>query len=218
MLRFWKSKREPNQHIDEMVEEASQGKVSRRRLVAALTALGVSASAAATFAAASEWQQRQKHNVQKHDQHLAAQKQGANTMPNSAPTPGALNDPAFQNRLDTILEDYRPDAIVKDMLSREPIQGYAAIRRHKAAEFLNFSKLNFQITHRAAVGDQVVAEWVASGVLTGEFKGLTGNGDAFEIPGVTVVLRDAHGKIIKESIYYNLSYVQRYLRYTPASE
>lgn len=218
MRRFWMSKREPKRPIDEMVERASQGKVSRRHLVAALTAVGVSASAAATFVAAAEWKQRQQHNVQKHDQHLAAQKHGANSTPNTAPTSQSLNDPELQKKLDAILQDYRPDAVVNDMLSRDPIQGYDAIRLHKAQEYLNFSKLDFQITRREAVGDQVVAEWVASGVLTGEFKGLTGNGDSFQIPGVTVVTRDAYGKIMKESIYYNLSYVQRYLRYSPVAE
>jgi hypothetical protein len=217
MRRFWKSRRMPEQHIDEMVEQAGQGKVSRRHLVAALTTLGVSASAGATLVAAAEWKQRQKHNVQKHDQHLAAQKHGTNSTPDAAPTSDALNDPALQKKLDAILQDYRPDAVVKDMLALEPIQGYDAIRMHKAQELLNFSKLDFQITRRSAVGDQVIAEWVASGVLTGEFKGLTGNGDSFEIPGVTVVSRDAHGKIMQESIYYNLSYVQRYLHYNPAS-
>lgn len=217
MRRFWKSKRISEQHIDEIVEQAGQGRVSRRHLVAALTTLGVSASAAATFVAAVEWKQHQQHNVQKHDQHLAAQKHGANSTPNSAPTSDVLNDPALQKKLDAILQDYRPDAVVKDMLSSEPIQGYDAIRLHKAQELLSFSKLDFKITGRSAVGDQVIAEWVASGVLTGEFKGLTGNGDSFEIPGVTVVSRDVHGKIMQESIYYNLSHVQRYLRYNSAS-
>jgi steroid delta-isomerase-like uncharacterized protein len=230
MRRFWHSKRQPEQRIDEMVELASKGKLSRRRLVASLTAVGVSASAAATFVAAAEWLKSHEHatqapsspreqqNLQRHDQHLSAQKQGSNLTPNAAPSTDALSDPALRERLDAMLHDYHPDALVEDMLSRAPIQGHEAIRAHKAQEFLSFSSLDFRITRRSAVGDQVVAEWVASGTLNGEFKGLIGNGESFEIPGVTVVSRNAEGKIVKESIYYDLTHVQRYLRFKPTAE
>jgi hypothetical protein len=217
MGRFRKSRRVPEQSIDEMVEQASQGKLSRRHLVASLATVGVSASAAATIVAATEWIQREQHNIQKHDQHLSTQKRAVNSTRNTVLTVEALSDPALQGRLDAVLQDYHPDAVVEDMLSLEPIRGYEAIRLHKAQEFLSFSKLDFQITSRYAVGEQVIAEWVASGTLDGEFKGLTGNGEAFEIPGLTIVSRDAAGKIIKESIYYNLSHVQRYLRFTAVS-
>src|SRR5215469_6082389 len=217
MGRFRKSKRVPEQSIDEMVEQASQGKLSRRHLVASLATVGVSASAAATIVAATEWIQREQHNIQKHDQHLTTQKRAVNSTRNTVLTAGALSDPALQARLDTILQDYHPDAVVEDMLSLVPIKGHEAIRLHKAQEYLSFSNLDFQITRRYAVRDQVIAEWVASGILDGEFKGLTGNGESFEIPGVTIVSRDAAGKIVKESMYYNLSHVQRYLRFTPVS-
>jgi steroid delta-isomerase-like uncharacterized protein len=225
MKRFWTPMREPEQRIDEMVELASKGKLSRRRLVASLTAVGVSASAASTVVAAAEWMRnhnratqapksgQEQHNLQHHDQHLSAQLHGANSTPNAAPTLEALNHPALQEKLNAILQDYHPNAVVEDMLSRDPIQGHDAIRLHKAQEYLSFSKLDFRIVSRYAVHDQVVAEWVASGTLNGEFKGLIGNGDAFEIPGLTVVSRDAQGKIVKESIYYNLTQVQRYLRF-----
>jgi hypothetical protein len=224
MKKFWKPMRAPEQRIDDMVELASKGKLSRRRLVTSLTALGASASAVATFVAASEWlgqQQRttqspatpqEQQNLQQHDQHLAAQTSGANSTPTAAPTPKAMSDPELQAKVNAILQDYHPDAVVEDMLSRTPIQGHAAIGVHKAQEYLSFSKLNIQLTRRYAINDQVVAEWVATGKLDGEFKGLVGQGEAFEIPGVTVVTRDANGKILKESIYYNLAHVQTYLR------
>jgi hypothetical protein len=218
MVRFRKSKGEPEQRIDEMVEQASHGKLSRRHLVTSLAAVGVTASATATIVAAAEWIQREQHNIQKHDQHLATQKQAVNSTRNTVLTEEVLNAPALRGRLDAVLQDYHPDAVVEDMLSLKPIKGYEAIRLHKAQEFLSFSNLDFQITRRYAVGGQLIAEWVASGILNGEFKGLIGNGESFEIPGVTVVSRDAAGKIVKESIYYNLSHVQRYLRFTPVSD
>lgn len=40
MSNFWKPKRAPEQNIDTLVELASKGKISRRRLIASLTALG----------------------------------------------------------------------------------------------------------------------------------------------------------------------------------
>jgi hypothetical protein len=40
-------------------------------------------------------------------------------------------------------------------------------------------------------------------------------GSPFEISGVTLVSRDARGKIVKESIFYNLAHVQRYLGTLP---
>jgi hypothetical protein len=129
-----------------------------------------------------------------------------------------MNDPALQARLDAIVGDYHPHAIVEDMLTPASIQGHDAIRLHKGQEYLSFSSLDFRLTRRYAVKDQVVAEWVASGRLNGEFKGLVGNGERFEIPGVTVVTRDAQGKIVKESIYYELAHVQRYLRVIPSPQ
>jgi len=211
------------QPLDEIVEQASAGKVSRRRLIATLTALGVSASATATVVSAAEWIHHHPsgapgggapHDLQQHrqhQQHIVTQTEGANATPNAAFTPAALRDPALQARLDAIMHDYHPDAVVHDILSGGSIQGHDAIRVHKAQEFLSFSNLDFEVTRRYAVQDQVVAEWVARGILHGEFKGLVGNGSPFEIPGVTLVSRDARGKIVKESIYYNLAHVQRYL-------
>ena len=219
------------QPLDDLVEQASTGKVSRRQLIATLTALGVSASATATVVGAAEWihhhpsgapaggaphilPQHRQHQ-QLHQQHIVTQTQFANATPNAAFTPAALRDPALQARLDVIMHDYHPDAVVHDMLSGGSIQGHDAIRAHKAQEFLSFSNLDFEVTGRYAVQDQVVAEWVARGILHGEFKGLVGNGGPFEIPGVTLVSRDARGKIVKESIYYNLAHVQRYFGTSP---
>jgi steroid delta-isomerase-like uncharacterized protein len=223
---FWHRQPPSEQPLDEIIEQASTGKVSRRRLIATLTALGVSASAAGTFAGAAEWMHHQKTGApgggapqglqqhrqhRQHQQHIEAQCQGANATPNAAFTHTALCDPALQARLDAIVQDYHPDAVVHDMLSGGPIQGHDAIRARKAQEFLSFSNLDFEVTRRYTVQDQMVAEWVARGILNGEFKGLVGNGSSFEIPGVTLVSRDAQGKIVKESIYYNLAHVQRYL-------
>ncbi|HEX8917830.1 MAG TPA: ester cyclase [Chloroflexota bacterium] len=229
MKSFWKPVPEPQQNIDDVMQQAREGKVSRRRLITSLTALGVSASAAGTIGAAAEWLRsrdrsapaqggQEQRNIQQHDHHITTQLHAANSTPNAAPTPEALSHPALQARVDALLQDYHPEAIVEDMLSALPIVGHDAIRLHKAQEFLSFSKLNFRMISRYAVKDQVVAEWVASGVLDGEFKGLIGNGDAFEIPGVTVVSRDAAGKIVKESIYYNLAHVQRHLRFKTVAE
>ncbi len=223
MRGFWQRQLPSKQPLDEIVEQACTGKVSRRRLIATLAALGVSASAAATFVGATEWMHDHKagapgggvpqspHHLRQHQQHIVTQAEGANATPNAAFTHAARNDPALQARLEAIVQDYHPDAVVHDMLSNGPIQGHDAIRAHKAQEFLSFSNLNFEVTRRYAVQDQVVAEWVAHGTLDGEFKGLVGNGSSFEIPGVTLVARDAQGKIVNESIYYNLTHVQRYL-------
>jgi steroid delta-isomerase-like uncharacterized protein len=219
------------QPLDDLVERASTGNVSRRQMIAILTALGVSASATATIVGAAEWihhhpsgepggrapqilPQHRQHQ-QLHQQHIVTQTQFSNATPNAAFTPAALRDPALQARLDAIMHDYHPDAVVHDMLAAGPIQGHDAIRTHKAQEFLSFSNLDFEVTRRYAVKDQVVAEWVARGILHGEFKGLVGNGSFFEIPGVTLVSRDAQGKIVKESIYYNLAHVQHYLGTSP---
>jgi SnoaL-like domain len=177
--------------FDEIVEQASAGKVSRRQLIATLTALGLSASATATVVGAAEWihhhlsgapgggaphdlQHHQQLHQQLHQQHIVTQSEGANATPNAAFTPAAVRDPALQARLDMIMQDYHPDAVVHDKLSGGSIQGHDAIRAHKAQEFLSFSNLDFEVTRRYAVQDQVVAEWVARGILHGEFKGLVG--------------------------------------------
>ena len=55
-----------------------------------------------------------------------------------------------------------------------------------------------------------MVEWVASGTHAHDYPGLAATGRAFSIPGVTVVVR-RDGKIVRESLYYDMAEVQRQL-------
>jgi len=66
------------------------------------------------------------------------------------------------------------------------------------------------VTNRVVHGNQVTAEWVAEGVHTGDLPGLPASGLSFSIRGVTVVIRH-NGKIVRESLYYDVNELHRQL-------
>ena len=219
MKAFWNKKRAEYSRVEDMVDLASQGKLWRRRFVTTLTAMGASATAVATFVVAAEQISQRNHqvtrpanspveqqNLQSHDQHLAAQSRSNDP---ATPTPSSQSD--LHQHLDAFMADYHPEAVVEDMLLGGAIQGHAAIRDHKAQEFASLQGVRIDIQHRFAVGNEVVAEWVASGVLNGTFLGITGAQKPFAVRGLTVVTRDTNGQITRESLYYDLSEVERQL-------
>lgn len=195
-----------NETIPQMVEDVRNGKMSRRHMIATLTALGLSSAGIGAIAAVASralaakpaaqhkpqqhtTQQGVTHPIQQHDQHLAYQTQG--------------NIPALQ-------QDYAADAMVEDSMYAEPFVGHAAIMGRKGVGMSAIPDLRIQLTNRILQGDQLTVEWVASGTHSGDFPSLPATGRAFSIPGVTVVVR-REGKIVRESLYYDMGEVQRQL-------
>ena len=85
--------------------------------------------------------------------------------------------------------------------------GREAIMARKNAGFTSMPDLKIAVTNRVVHGDQLTVEWVASGTHTRDYPGLPATGRAFSIPGVTVVVR-RDGKIVRESLYYDMAEVQ----------
>lgn len=189
--------------IPQMVEDVRAGKMPRRNFITALTALGLSAAGAATIAtvAAShafaskpsmvlhpaEEISVESRNLQLHDRHLVNQTQG--------------NTDAMSN-------DYAENAVVEDSMHREAFVGRAAIMQRKG--IMSFPDLQIKVNNRVAYGPQVSVEWEASGTHTTSFPGFPATGRPFSFHGVTVVIRH-DGKIVRESIYYNMEEVRRQL-------
>lgn len=187
--------------IPEMVEKVREGKMDRRKLIKTLTLMGISATGAGAIAAvaarqiAANFTQQshgdsnpQKH-LQQHDQHLAHQSTGD---------------------IQQLHHDYHEDAIVEDSMYPHPFVGRTAIMTRKSAGFTAMPNLKIAVTNRVAHGDQLSVEWVATGTHTSDYPGLPATGRSFSIPGVTVVVR-RHGKIVRESLYYDMLEVQRQL-------
>jgi steroid delta-isomerase-like uncharacterized protein len=187
--------------IQQIVENARQGKVSRRQLVQALTAMGIStAGVGAIVAAASNPSplrslpavnpaEDSATHLQLHDQHLTHQGQG--------------NTSALYN-------DYADHAVVEDSMYAVPIVGRAAIIARKSLGFAAASNVQLTVLNRIAVGNQVTVEWVATGIHTGDLPGLPATNRSFTLRGVTVVIRE-RGKIIRESLYYDVADLYRQL-------
>ncbi len=66
------------------------------------------------------------------------------------------------------------------------------------------------VTNRIVHDNQLTVEWTATGTHKGDFPGLPASGRPFSIHGVTVVVRE-NGKIVRESIYYDMAEVHRQL-------
>jgi steroid delta-isomerase-like uncharacterized protein len=180
--------------IPEQVRMVRNHKLSRRKLLIGLSALGVTAGAAATIAAAtkrpatSHPTQSQGQHFQKHDQHITTQVRG---------------DIAGH------MADYAPHAIVEDPLFAAPFVGIGAITQRFAAEVAAVPNRTLRITNRVLHDDQLIVEWVAAGTHAQDFLGIGQPGRSYELTGVTVVIRGEDGKIVRESHYYDADALRR---------
>lgn len=186
--------------IPQMVEDVRKGKMTRRRLITTLSAMGISTVGVGAIVAASAQQQgsapvpqtshpaqQQQKHIQLHQQHLTHQASG-NT--------GALQ------------HDYAEHAVVEDGMYPEPIIGRTAIMARKSTGFAAVSDFQLQITSRVVHGNQLSAEWVATGTHSGDLPGMPATGRRFTLRGITVSVRQ-DGKIVREAIYYDLDHLRR---------
>jgi steroid delta-isomerase-like uncharacterized protein len=187
--------------IPEMVDDVRTGKMDRRTMMKTLAIMGISAAGAGAIAAVAARQltasftqhmngdsDGQDH-LQQHDQHLLHQSTG---------------------NVQQLQHDYHEDAIVEDSMHPHPIVGRAAIIARKNTGFTAMPDLQIKVTNRIVRGDQLTVEWMASGTHSRDYPGLPATGRAFAIPGVTVVVR-RDGKIVRESLYYDMAEVHHQL-------
>jgi len=183
--------------IPQLIDNVRAGKMSHGQLVQTLTAMGISPSGARIIAAAAQTipatpipgmdvKEDEALQLQLHDRHLEVR--------------NARDVSALQN-------DYAEDAIVEGSMFPQPFVGRAAIVARIDAEAVAFPDLRVQMTNRVVHGNQVTVEWVATGTHTGDFPGFPASGRSFSIPGVTVVIRE-RGKIVRESLYYDMDVVR----------
>jgi steroid delta-isomerase-like uncharacterized protein len=183
--------------IPQLVDNVRIGKMTHSQLVQTLTAMGISASGARIIADAArtipvtpiprmDAQEDEALQLQLHNRHLEVR--------------NAHDVSALQN-------DYADDAVVEGSMFPQPFVGRAAIAARIDAEMVAFPDLQVQMTNRVVHGNQVTVEWLATGTHTGDFSGFPASHRSFSIPGVTVVIRE-HGKIVRESLYYDMEVVR----------
>jgi steroid delta-isomerase-like uncharacterized protein len=187
--------------IPEMVDDVRAGKMDRRTLIKNLTLMGISAAGTGAIAAVAARQiasnfthyvtgdSNAHQHLQQHDQHLLDQVTG---------------------NIQQLQHDYHENAIVEDSMYPHPFVSREAIMARKSAGFAAMPDLKITVTNRIVQGDQLTVEWVASGTHTSDYPGLSATGRTFSIPGVTVVVRQ-NGKIVRESLYYDMAEVGRQL-------
>jgi steroid delta-isomerase-like uncharacterized protein len=188
--------------IHRMVESVRAGKLPRRQLVKALTAMGISTAGVTAIASSATvnpavtvqhpgvnvTEDEQKH-LQMHDQHVANQSQG---------------------NLSALHNDYAENAVVEDNMYSVPIVGRAAIIARKSMGLSAVTDAQITVTNRIAIGNQVTVEWLAKGLHTGDLPGLPATGRPYTLRGVTVVVRE-DGKVVHEALYYDLADLTRQL-------
>ena len=205
--------------IEQLIQRVQRHDLSRGRFIAVLAGLGASATGIATLLASVEpagaatrgprpaplHSATQHHNKNLHVAHV--RRQGSATH-HSAPG-GSLSADHAQ-RLQAIVEDYAPHAVVEDPLFAAPIVGKEAIAARKLAEMQGMRGVTIDVTHRFAYHNQVVAEWLLRGTHEGAVFGYPATGRQIEVRGVTVVTRE-NGKITRESLHYDVADVHRQL-------
>ncbi len=183
--------------IPQMVEELRAGTLPRRQFIRSLTAMGITATGATVVAAVAASRafaskpapvtqaDEATQQIHLHQQHIAKQAQGD---------------------LGSLQHDYATHAVVEDSMFNQPFVGRSAIMQRKSITALG--DLSINVTNRVVQGSQLTVEWVATGTHTTDFPGMPATGRAFSIRGVTVVIRQ-NGKIVRESIYYDMEEVKR---------
>jgi steroid delta-isomerase-like uncharacterized protein len=189
------------QTIPEMVDDVRAGKMDRRTLIKRLTVMGLSVVGAGAIAAVAGRQiashvaqpapgdNNGQLHIRQHNDHLIHQSTG---------------------NIQHLQHDYHENAIVEDSLYPYPIVGREAIMQRKNAGFAAMPDVKINVTGRIVSGDQLTVEWVATGTHQADYPGLPASGRSFSIPGVTVVVRK-NGKIVRESLYYDMNEVYRQL-------
>ena len=185
--------------LPQMVNEVRAGKASRRAFIKQLTTMGISTagigailasiSSSSASAAATLTDRQGAQHLQHHDNHLRHQASG---------------------NLHALNQDYAENAIVEDSMHSQPFIGRVAIMERKNIITAAASDAKITITNRIVTGQQVTAEWVATGIHTGDLPGLPASGRNFSIHGVTVVIRH-EGKIVREALYYDVNQLYRQL-------
>lgn len=185
--------------LPQMVDEVRAGRMPRRAFMKQLTTMGIttagisaivaSISTSSTSVTSAIADNHAAQHIQHHDNHLRHQANG--------------NLPALN-------QDYAENAIVEDSMHPHPFIGRAAIMERKNIITSAASDAKITITNRIVTGHQVTAEWVATGVHTGDLPGLPASGRPFSIHGVTVVIRH-EGKIVREALYYDVNQLHRQL-------
>lgn len=185
--------------LPHMVDEVRTGTMARRDFMKKLTTMGIttvgisaiiasiSTSSASAVETLADGQAAQ--HLQHHDNHLRHQARG---------------------NLHALNQDYAENAIVEDSMRSKPFIGRAAIMDRKNIITSAASEAKISITNRIVTGNQVTAEWVATGIHTGDLPGLPASGRPFSIHGVTVVIRH-EGKIVREALYYDVNQLYRQL-------
>ena len=185
--------------LPQMVDEVRAGAMDRRDFMKKLTTMGIttvgisaivasiSTSSASAIETLADGQAVQ--HLQHHDNHLRHQARG---------------------NLHALNQDYAENAIVEDSMHSKPFIGRAAIMERKNIITSAASEAKITITNRIVTGNQVTAEWIATGVHTGDLPGLPASGRPFSIHGVTVVIRH-EGKIVREALYYDVNKLYRQL-------
>ncbi len=185
--------------LPQMVDEVRAGRMARRAFIKKLTTMGIttvgisaivasiSTSSASSTATLADGHAAQ--HLEHHDNHLRHQARG---------------------NLHALNQDYAENAIVEDSMHSKPFIGRAAIMERKNSITSAASDAKITITNRIVTGNQVTAEWVATGIHTGDLPGLPASGRPLSIHGVTVVVRH-EGKIVREALYYDANQLYRQL-------
>ena len=187
---------EDEDSLPQMVDEVRAGRMPRRDFMKKLTTMGITtvgiSAIVASISSSSNSAFADSHaaqHLQHHDNHLRHQARG---------------------NLHALNHDYAENAVVEDSMHPQPFIGRAAIMERKNIITSAASDAKITITNRMATGHQVTAEWVATGIHSGDLPGLPASGRPFSIHGVTVVIRH-EGKIVREALYYDVNQLYRQL-------
>ena len=185
--------------LPQMVDNVRAGKMERRAFMKKLTTMGISTAgigaivATITTSPTSEAtalaNSHNSQHIEHHDNHLRHQARG---------------------NLHALQHDYAENAIVEDSMYEKPFIGRAAIMERKNVITSAASDPKITVTNRIVTGNQVTAEWVATGIHTGDLPDLPASGRPFSIHGVTVVVRH-EGKIVREALYYDVKHLHKQL-------
>ncbi len=112
---------------------------------------------------------------------------------------------------------YRDDAVLVDASGQE-LHGREAVRAWVRTWMTALPDLHFDVARILVDGDDVAAEWRASGTHGGELMGISPTGRTTTGVGATCLTVDGDGRIVNERTYFDSLSILRDLGVVPEPE
>jgi steroid delta-isomerase-like uncharacterized protein len=116
--------------------------------------------------------------------------------------------------IDGVLEFYDEEIAWKNIPLQATYHGHTEVRGFMNKLLTAMPDLNFSVSYKIAMGDNVSEQWMMRGTHLGEFLGIPATGRQIEIPGMSMI-EMRNGRFLSDQFYFDTGNVLRQMRLLP---